>query len=112
MNLPRRRKYKSGRDGCLRSPGHLAWIRGHECSVTAPGALHAGRIEACHVRTGTDGGTSLKPSDNFTLPLCALHHKIQHDIGEPAFERDYEIDMKQVAAALWQRSPHRRKAIA
>lgn len=110
MKLPQRLKHKSGRDGRLRSPSHLAWIRGHECSITAAGVIHGGRVQACHVRTGTDGGTSLKPSDNWTIPMCALHHQVQSDKGEEAFETEYEIDMKAIAAALWTKSPHRRKA--
>lgn len=33
----------------------------------------------------TDGGTSLKPSDNYTVPLCHKCHQEQHQIGELAF---------------------------
>lgn len=108
MKLPRRISRKSGRDGRLRSPGHLKWIRGFECSCTAA-VLHTRKVEAAHVRTGTDGAMGMKPSDNWTIPLCDMHHKIQHDMGETAFEQTYGVDMKAIAQALWQRSPHRRK---
>lgn len=109
MRLPRRIKHKSGRDGKLRCASHLKWIRGHECAVCGPHGSNF-KIEAAHVRNGTDGSLAVKPSDNWAIPLCALHHRIQHDMGEPRFEAMYEIDMKAIAQALWKRSPHRRKA--
>lgn len=56
-------------------------------------------IEAAHVRTGTDGGTGIKPSDWWCVPLCQIHHERQHKIGEPAFERATGIDLK--AEARW-----------
>ena len=108
--LPKRRK--PSRLGLkdrpqARIPGHLQFVRGHECSINS--ALCDGPIEAAHARSGTDGALGVKPSDWWALPLCALHHRIQHDIGEKQFEHNHSIDMKKIAQALWQRSPHRRK---
>jgi hypothetical protein len=60
-----------------------------------------GQIQAAHVRNETDGGTGLKPGDNWAISLCAYHHQFQHDIGEEEFERIYKIDMKALAAAFW-----------
>jgi hypothetical protein len=113
MIIPKRRKrQKIGlrERPQIRSSGHLAWIRGHECSVKGiNGHVCEGRIEAAHVRTNTDGGGQLKPSDCFTIPLCSLAHKWQSDHGEPAFEQKYGIKMRPIADALWARSPHRIK---
>jgi len=98
----------------VRSPGHLAYIRTLECAVRKPGYydcnLHDGcnKVEAAHVRTGTDGGTSIKPGDNWAMPLCAAHHRQQHQIGEPEFERRYGVDMKAIAKALWQADTYHR----
>lgn len=93
----------------IRCPSHLAWVRGFECAAINRRSAHEcfGKIEAAHVRTGTDGGTSMKPSDCWTIPLCAAAHREQHDVGEPAFERMYGISMRQVAERLWRMSPHR-----
>ena len=96
--VPRRKK--EGRS----CPGHRAWVRRHHCSV--PGC-EGFPIECAHVRGCTDGGQSLKPSDNWTLSLCREHHAEQHRIGEVAFERKYGIDMRAIARAFAQRSPHR-----
>lgn len=108
--LPQRRK--PARSGIERAeavrecPAHRAWIRGFACSVPN---CQGGPIECAHVRRGTDGGIGIKPSDRWTIPLCAAHHREQHQIGEGAFEKRHGIDMKKIAAALFARSPHRHK---
>lgn len=86
-------------------PAHRAWVRRHRCSVTA---CLAGPIECAHVRSGTDGGCALKPSDRWTISLCAAHHAEQHIIGEAAFERRYALDLISLAQEFARRSPHRR----
>jgi len=91
----------------LRSDPHLRWIRGHECSVIHSGGCE-GKIEACHVRTGTDGGMGVKPSDNFSIPCCSGHHAEQHRMGEGPFEAKHKISMRKIADALWAKSPHRK----
>lgn len=88
-----------------RSPAHRAWIRGFACS--ACGSTTA--IECAHVRVGTDGGTGLKPSDKFCVSLCRDCHSRQHQIGEPAFEAEHRINLKELAEAFFKASPHRFK---
>jgi hypothetical protein len=51
----------------------------------------------------------MKPSDFFTVSLCRAHHAEQHWIGEEAFERRYGVNLKELAAAFADRSPHRYK---
>lgn len=117
--IPKRRKRKPMGlrvSSVIRCPGHLQFIRGCECSVRGKiGHMCGWSIEAAHVRKGTDGGVGTKPGDNWTIPLCAAAHARQHNIGEPAFERLYGIDMKEIAAKLWLISPagkrHRAKAM-
>lgn len=110
MTLPKRRKRNSGRDGRIRCPAHLAWVRGFECCAKVYWSSCAGPIEAAHVRTGTDGGMGMKPSDNWAISLCRAHHRLQHSIGEANFEREYGIDMKALAQEFAARSPALRKA--
>jgi len=43
------------------------------------------RVDPAHIRLGTDGGTGLKPSDCYILPLCNTIHSEQHRAGERAF---------------------------
>lgn len=124
MILKRRRPKKFGteRPGPIRCEPHLQWVRGHECAicgrraeVITPNGITTryhrceGKIIAAHVRTGTDGAAGEKPSDWWAIPLCESltggAHKEQHQIGEAAFERRYNIDMKAIARDLWNRSP-------
>jgi len=66
-------------------------------------------IECAHVRRNTDGGTGLKPSDRWAISLCRAHHIEQHRIGEPAFEKRYAIDLRELAIEFARRSPHWRR---
>ena len=84
-------------------PAHRAWVRKHRCSVAH---CLAGPIECAHVRSGTDGGCGLKPSDRWTISLCRAHHAEQHRIGESAFEIRYGLDLIALAEVFTQRSPH------
>jgi len=91
----------------IRCRGHLQWVRGHECVVS--NSMCAGNIEACHVRSGTDGGMGVKPSDRYVFPGCTVHHAEQHRIGEQQFARKYSINLRQIADGLWLKSPHGKK---
>ena len=85
-------------------PAHRAWVRKHKCSVPGCDRLP---IECAHVRSGTDGGIALKPSDKWLVSLCAHHHEEQHRIGEAAFEKQHSIDLKDLSTEFALRSPHR-----
>lgn len=58
---------------------HFARLRMLPC-------LKCGRFdtEVSHIRKGTDGGTGLKPSPWFTMPLCHDCHMLSHT-GEVTF---------------------------
>ena len=110
--LKRRKRERFGtrQETRIRCPAHLAWVRGFSCPVCDERQVfQLARTQAAHVRSGTDGGLSVKPGDNWAIPLCAIHHAEQHMDGENAFAARYGIDMKALAAQLWQRSPHRIK---
>jgi hypothetical protein len=105
VSLPkRRRKVKSKARGPIRCPSHITWVRGHFCTINDPEC--SVRMEAAHVRIGTDGGTGMKPGDNWVIPLCGHHHAEQHQMGEATFERRHRINMKAIAEGLWRISPH------
>jgi hypothetical protein len=85
------------------SPSHLDYIRNLPC-------IFCGRRSpsvAAHIRTGTDGGMGLKPSDRFTLPLCDADHKHQHQVGEVQFWHEVGMEIEDaiaLALALWDMS--------
>jgi hypothetical protein len=84
-------------------PAHRAWVRRHHCCVT--GCANRS-IECAHVRTGTDGGVGLKPSDRWTISLCSMHHAEQHRLGEKQFGLRHGLDLHALAAAFAGRSPY------
>ena len=105
--LPKRIPKAKKPDKRWRSSAHCNFVRSHECSN--PKCEHGRPIEVAHVRTGTDGGMSMKPSDWWTISLCAHCHALQHRIGEGPFEREAKIDMKALATEFANASPKRRE---
>ncbi len=91
----------------IRSKEHLRFVAGQPCLI-------CGRIPsyAHHIRYAQSRAFSLKVSDEFTVPLCAIHHHQIHTTGK---ERDWwqerNIDPLKVAAALWQQSRKRQKSV-
>ena len=106
--IRRKKHQRSGirdEDGPIRCDAHLKWVRGLQCAV--PDCDTGDRIEAAHVRSGTDGGTGQKPGDNWVVPLCATHHREQHQDGEATFWRRHIgiHDPRIMARDVWVLSP-------
>ena len=84
----------------MRSKEHLRFVANQPCLI-------CGRIpsHAHHVRYAQSRGLSLKVSDEFTVPLCAIHHNHIHTTGkEREWWRERNIDPLKAAADLWQQS--------
>lgn len=80
-------------------PQHREFVQSLPCIACGKPAPS----ECAHIRTGTDAGTGLKPSDRFCLPLCGpfgCHHN-QHQVGEAEFFGRLGIDALDYAARLW-----------
>ena len=86
------------------SASHADFIRSLPCC--ACGAPP--RSEQAHIRAGTDGGMGLRPSDRYSLPLCAGCHRTgpgaQHVVGELAFWAALGVDPYGLAEHLWTNS--------
>jgi hypothetical protein len=89
--------------------------RDHLRNVAAEPCLVCGRrpAQAHHLKFAQVTALSRKVSDEFTVPLCLLHHRELH---EAVNERDWwarrNIDPLAVAHELWARSrPHRKAAM-
>lgn len=100
---PRRRN--SPRPAEKSAPGFLKWLRGRECVM----AFNCeGRMEAAHVDYAGDKGMGTKASDRFAIPMCAKHHREQHDKGWDTFQRTYgNFNALDVAEAYWKAWPGR-----
>src|SRR5438477_7518548 len=76
---------------------HLGFVRQLPCVVCGKAAPS----EAAHVRSGSDAGAGMKPSDRYSLSLCADCHALQHQFGEQRFWSTVRIDPLNVALRLW-----------
>lgn len=107
--LPKRRRavrMNVREPSVIRCDAHLQWVRGHECLIFGrQGHVCRGKPRACHLRVGTDGGLSQKPSDMWTWPGCDGAHEEQHRIGEISFQAKYGTNLRVVCERLWQQSP-------
>ena len=76
---------------------HLAFVRQLACIACGKAAPS----EAAHVRSGSDGGAGMKPSDRYSVSLCTSCHELQHRFGELTFWSVLRIDPLNVALRLW-----------
>jgi DNA recombination protein Rad52 len=87
----------------IRSKEHLRFVANQPCLVCGRSPSHAH-----HVRYAQSRGLSLKVSDEFTVPLCAIHHHHIHTTGkEREWWQEQNIDPIIVANGLWQQSRER-----
>jgi Rad52/22 family double-strand break repair protein len=81
----------------FRSKEHLRFVARQSCLI-------CGRTpsQAHHVRYAQSRGLALKVSDQFTVPLCAIHHSENHATGdERRWWQERKIDPLVVAQELW-----------
>jgi hypothetical protein len=86
-----------------RDKQHLRFVASHPCLI-------CGRTpsDAHHLRFAQPRAMGLKSSDEFTVPLCRTHHRLNHQTGrEETWWASVSIDPLEVAAKLW-RSSHGR----
>jgi hypothetical protein len=76
---------------------HLTFVRQLPCVVCG----RAAPSEAAHVRSGSDAGAGMKPSDRYSVSLCGDCHALQHQFGELTFWSTARIDPLNVAFRLW-----------
>jgi hypothetical protein len=84
----------------IRCKEHLRYVASQPCLICGRVPSHAH-----HIRYAQSRGLSLKVSDEFTVPLCAIHHNHIHTTGkEREWWQERHIDPLKIANALWQRS--------
>jgi len=101
------------REPRVRDEAHLRLVRQCPCvcCVASRGRIH-NESEAAHVRFGDPDylkrptGMAEKPSDQWTVPLCDVHHRhgneAQHSMGEQYFWRTvWGIDPLALALELF-----------
>jgi hypothetical protein len=78
-----------------RNATYLGWLRKQECVISGTKAQCAH-----HIRLGTNGGSSLKPSDYFCIPLLNEYHTTGlfaiHIIGEDSFLSQFRLNKEEL----------------
>jgi hypothetical protein len=81
----------------IRDPEHLRFVASQPCLVCGRSPA-----EAHHLRFAQPRAMARKVSDEFTVPLCALHHRDLHTRGnEEAWWQERRIEPLPAAASLW-----------
>jgi hypothetical protein len=92
----------------VRDKAHLRFVSSQACLVCGrqPSDPH-------HLRSAQPRALSRKVSDEFTVPLCRIHHREVHRGGnEAAWWNRFGVDPHLIAAALWaQTRPVRSAAV-
>ena len=84
----------------IRSKEHLRFVAQQPCLICGRKPSHAH-----HVRYAQPRGLALKVSDEFTVPLCAIHHSENHRTGdEMNWWNEKKIDPLETARELWRAS--------
>jgi hypothetical protein len=87
----------------IRSKEHLRYVANQPCAVCGRTPSHAH-----HVRYAQSRGLSMKVSDEFTVPLCAIHHRDLHTTTrEREWWQERKIDPLAIARALWRENQTR-----
>ena len=84
----------------LRSKEHLRFVARQSCLICgrSPSQAH-------HIRYAQSRGLALKVSDEFTVPLCAIHHTEIHATGdERQWWQEHKIDPLPIAEQLWRKN--------
>ena len=85
-----------------RDPGHLQRVAALPCLVCGRTPAHAH-----HLRFAQPRSLGSKPSDEWTVPLCPIHHRSLHDAGrEEEWWQAKGIDAKAEAERLWRTTHH------
>jgi len=81
----------------VRSKEHLRFVAGQPCLICGRTPVHAH-----HIRYAQQKGIALKVGDEFTVPLCAIHHSENHATGdERRWWQERKIDPLAIASSLW-----------
>jgi DNA recombination protein Rad52 len=84
----------------IRSKEHLRFVAQQPCVICGRTPAHAH-----HIRYAQAKGIALKVSDEFTVPLCAIHHSENHVTGdERRWWQERKVDPLAIAKELWGKS--------
>ena len=91
-----------GTERRYRDKAHLQFVASQPCLVCGRQPTHAHHLTFAQKR-----GLAMKVSDEFTVPLCALHHdEVHRSGGESKWWSERKIEPLGTATDLWTESRH------
>lgn len=99
------RDWRKEREGM--SDRHLALIRQLSCTLCPSPIVDVHHLKS--LAAAKERGIGLKATDQWSVPLCRLHHSDVERIGsrkEPAWFAEYGIDPHELAYCLWRATGH------
>jgi ERF superfamily len=97
-----------GRPKRRRDKAHLIFVASQACLLCGrqPSDPH-------HLRFAQPRAMGMKVGDEFTVPLCRIHHRQVHQTGKEAeWWNDLDIDAVEIAKGLWEQSMAKRHCAA
>ena len=90
----------------VKSASHEEFVRALPCLICGDNTTtEAAHISYADMRYGKFGrGKGQKEESIWVVPLCGMHHRRQHEVGEKYFWITNGVDPCRVAAALFIRS--------
>jgi hypothetical protein len=99
-NASARRRRVAAKTIRLRDKDHCKFVRTEPCVVCGRAPT-----EAHHIRFAQPRALGRKVSDEYTVPVCRLHHRDLHSYGDEAsWWAGVSIDPLSIALELWRRS--------
>jgi len=84
----------------LRDQAHLKFVASQPCLICG-----RNKAQAHHLRFAQPKAMGRKVSDEYTVPLCSIHHRLLHQTGnEIAWWEYQQINPLEAAAQLWRQS--------
>lgn len=93
-----------GEERRFRDKAHLQYVASHPCLICGRAPAHAHHLTFAQKR-----GLAIKVSDEFTVPLCAVHHdEVHRNAPKEGWWQQKGIDPIAVANDLWAASRRQR----
>lgn len=103
IRTPVKKRRSKPRRGPMRSKAYRDWLTTKTCAVHFIGTydcFYAWTL--CDPAHTENNGMASKGPDSSCVPLCRKHHR-EYDAGRKAFENEYGVDMKAIAAEHYKR---------
>ena len=106
---PKAKRVKPRRVSVVRDRGYLDFLKERVCIACrseinrSPTGTWPMRKLFCEIDPahGPVNGSGSKGPDNEAVPICRRHHREQHAIGWPAFEKRYGFSREAEAKVFW-----------